>query len=106
MSNRSIRKCFTIYLLKTKPEIERYEPLLKDNWYQGCEIFYPFTQPLDHQREYQETVLALINKYPVEVVLHLPYGRENNIATKVNLDRTMKILKDGIDFAADLIQVN
>ncbi len=100
MSNPSIRKCFTIYLLKTKPEIERYEPLLKDNWYQGCEIFYPFTQPLDHQREYQETVLALINKYPVEVVLHLPYGRENNIATKVNLDRTMKILKDGIDFAA------
>lgn len=100
MTNPSIRKCFTIYLLKTKPEIERYEPLLKNNWYQGCEIFYPFTQPIEHQKEYQETVLALINKYPVEVVLHLPYGRVYNIATKIEIEETMKILKDGIDFAS------
>lgn len=98
-NNGTIRKCFTIYLLRTKPEIEKYEPLLQNGWYQGCEIFYPFTQSLDHQREYFEAVMTLINKYPVEVVLHLPYGSVYNIATKIKIDETMKILKDGIDYA-------
>lgn len=94
-----MRKCFTIYLLRTKPEIKNYEPLFKENIYQGCEIFYPFNQPLAHQKEYYETVMSLINKYPVEVVLHLPYGEVYNIATRVNIDQTMQILKDAIDYA-------
>ena len=37
-----MRKCFTVNPNRTKEEIAAYEVLLKNNIYQGVEIFYPY----------------------------------------------------------------
>lgn len=95
-----IRKCFTINPLRTSEDIKSYEEnLVKTNIYQGCEIFFPYSVSEMQKRNYINSVKAL-EKYPnFEIVCHLPYGADNNLATMVDLDRTMDRFYEAIDFA-------
>lgn len=96
-----IRKCFTINPHRTLDEILSYEEhLVKTNIYQGCEIFYPYNTTLEQFENYKKGINNFLKYDNFEIVCHLPYGAQNNVATYVNLDETMKRLLAGIDFAS------
>ncbi len=96
-----MKKCFTITVARSKEDIKKAEELLvKTGIYQGCELFYPYEVSEEVAKNYEDSI-SCFSKYPdFNVVLHLPYGSENNPATYNNLDRTMKRLFDAVDFAA------
>ena len=61
-----MKKCFTINPNRTKDEIKSYESLLKDNIYQGVEIFYPYQKNEEERniftnalKEYQKRIRRL-----------------------------------------------
>ncbi|MBQ8293487.1 MAG: sugar phosphate isomerase/epimerase [Bacilli bacterium] len=95
-----MKKCFTITVLRSKEDIQKaYDLLVKTKIYQGCELFYPYDISDEVKDTYEEAIQKFVDEENFNVVLHLPYGAKNNIATKNNLDITMKRLKDAIDFA-------
>lgn len=97
----NICKCFTITTLRSAEQIALAEELLvKSEIYGGCELFYPYEVSEEVVKNYEKNIERFL-KYPdFRVVLHLPYGSKNNIASYNNLDVVMKRLKDAILFAS------
>lgn len=94
-----IRKCFTVNPNRTKEEINSYEVLLEKGIYVGVEIFYPYQKSLEHIEMYKENIKRYL-KYPnVEMVCHLPYGKDNNLASLYNIDILLERFKSAIDFS-------
>jgi hypothetical protein len=95
-----IKKCFTVTVLRSKEDIKKSIDLLVDTKiYAGCELFYPYDVSDEVYNNYEESIKGFL-KYPdFEVVLHLPYGPKNNIASHNNLEFVMNRLKKAIDFA-------
>ena len=94
-----IRKCFTVNPNRTKEEINSYEVLLEKGIYVGVEIFYPYQKSFEHIEMYKENIKKYL-KYPnVEMVCHLPYGKDNNLASLYNIDILLKRFKEAIDFS-------
>lgn len=96
-----MKKCFTITCLRTNEDIKKAEELLvKTNLYQGCEIFYPYNVSEEKKQEYINNIKRFM-KYPnFTIVCHLPYGINCNPATLNNLEHTLQIYYDAIDFAS------
>lgn len=96
-----IRKCFTINPARTLDDIKSYEEnLIKTNIFQGCEIFYPYNVNCEQYENYIKGVKNYL-KYPnFEIVCHLPYGKDNNLASYYNLDSIMARYYKAIDFAS------
>lgn len=96
-----IRKCFTINPARTIDDIKSYEDkLIKTKIFDGCEIFYPYLASHEQYENYIQGVKSYL-KYPnFEIVCHLPYGRENNLASYHNLDVILERLYKAIDFAS------
>ena len=96
-----IKKCFTVTVLRSKEDIKKSIDLLVDSKiYSGCELFYPYDVTEEIYNNYEESIKGFLNYPDFEVVLHLPYGAKNNIASFKNLDVVMDRLKKAIDFAA------
>lgn len=98
MSN--LKKCFTVTVLRSKEDIKKsIELLVKTKIYSGCELFYPYDVSEEIYNNYCEAIEEFLEYPDFEVVLHLPYGPKNNIASYNNLDFVMKRLRAAIDFA-------
>lgn len=96
-----IKLSFTINPNRTIEEIRSYKQLLAEGIYQGCEIFFPYNKTEEEQLVYLNGVKEYL-KYTNDFVCHLPYGGENNLASFVKLDQTMKRIKDAIIFSSNL----
>lgn len=96
-----ICKCFTITTLRSSSQISLAEELLvKSGIYGGCELFYPYEVSDEVKNNYEVNIQRFL-KYPnFRIVLHLPYGPKNNIASYQNLDVVMNRLRDAILFAS------
>lgn len=94
-----IRKCFTVNPNRTKEEIADYERMLKENKYVGVEIFYPYRKTQEEIETYKNAIMTYL-KYNPEMVCHLPYGADSNLATYENLEEVMSRMKKAMDFAS------
>ncbi len=94
-----MKKCFTINPNRTKDEIKSYESLLKDNIYQGVEIFYPY-QKNEEERNIFTNALKEYQKYDIEFICHLPYGITNNLASFIDLEEVMSRIEQAIIWAS------
>ncbi len=97
-----IRKCFTINPMRLLKDIQSYEEhLIKTGLFKGCEIFYPYNVNSEQYNDYIKGVKEYL-KYPdFEIVCHLPYGKENNLASYANLESIMDRYYHAIDFASN-----
>lgn len=96
-----MKKCFTINPFRTDADFLEFDQILATNIFQGIEIFYPYPLSLEAQEKYRENVERIHHKYPhIEVVMHLPYGRENDLCNLEHFQETIKILKDGITYTS------
>lgn len=97
-----MRTCFTINPLRTIEEIRSYKDLFRKKLYEGIEIFYPYTLVEERIKLYKQGVLELLTEFPnIEVVMHLPFGKANNLCDLSNYENVLIIMKNGIDFAAN-----
>lgn len=97
----NVCKCFTITTLRSAEQIALAEKLLvKTGIYGGCELFYPYDVSDEIKKNYETNIQRFL-KYPnFRVVLHLPYGSKNNIASYQNLENVMNRLREAILFAS------
>jgi sugar phosphate isomerase/epimerase len=96
-----MKKCFTINPFRTDTDFIEFDAILATNHFQGIEIFYPYPLSVDLQEKYRQNVMKLHQKYPhIEVVMHLPYGRENDLCNLEHYLETIKILKEGITYTS------
>ena len=94
-----IRKCFTVNPNRTKEEIASYRPLLEDGIYVGVEIFYPYKKKKEEIAIYKEAIESYLPLKP-EMVCHLPYGEDGNLATTIDHDIIMDRQFKAIEFAS------
>lgn len=96
-----MKKCFTINQLRTDEEFKEFSEILALNIFSGIEIFYPYSLSADAQTKYTDNILCLHKKYPyLEVVMHLPFGRDNDLCSEDRYRETVKVLKAGIDYTS------
>lgn len=93
------RLCFTINAQRSKEEILSYQSLLHDKTYQGIEIFYPYELSPAQQKAYQEGIYELLKENP-EVVLHLPFGKNNDLCDLNNYQNILERLQAAIFFGS------
>ncbi len=77
-----MRKCFTINCMRNNNDFDGYEKLLKENLYQGIELFFPYNVTDDQRKLYDTRVEKIIKEIKPEVVLHLPHGHNNDLITE------------------------
>ena len=93
-----MRKCFTIIASRPKEDILSFEEhLVKTGLFQGCEIFYPYNVSNDQRLMYQETLYNFTKYENFEMVMHLPYASDSNIASN-DIDVFNRFI-DAIDFS-------
>lgn len=93
--------CFTINQHRTLPEIRSYRTLLQQGIYQGIEIFYPYDVSPSAQAEYHQGISELLLEKP-EVVLHLPFGKDNDLCDSTLRDEVTIRLKEAIHYGEAL----
>lgn len=94
----NIKRCFTINQNRTTEEINSYEKLLKGNIFQAIEIFYPYDKTEEEKDIYTKNILNLM-KYDIEIVLHLPHGKNSDLLNEDEYDIILQRFKDAIDYA-------
>lgn len=95
-----MRKCFTINPMRSKEEILSYEEhLVKTNVFSGCEIFYPYNVSEEQKSMYSEVIKVFTKYLDFEIVLHMPYASDSNLAIKSR--EIMNRMYSSIDFAKD-----
>ncbi len=93
-----MRKCFTVIAQRPQEDILSFEEhLVKTKEFQGCEIFYPYNVSLEQRNMYSETIKRFTKYDNFEIVLHMPYASDSNVA--LDSDEVMQRLHDSIDFA-------
>lgn len=96
-----MKKCFTINSRRTTEDFIEFEKLLDEDIYQACEIFYPYTSSDDNFRIYYNNVRNLkVHHLNSEVVMHLPFGRDNNLCDLSDYQRVVQRMKDAIEFTS------
>lgn len=96
-----MKKCFTINSRRTTEDFLEFEKLLDDGIYQACEIFYPYTSSEDNYRIYYNNVRNLkVRHLNSEVVMHLPFGKDNNLCDMEDYHRVIQRMKDAIEFTS------
>ncbi|HBP25891.1 MAG TPA: hypothetical protein DD618_02945, partial [Acholeplasmatales bacterium] len=94
-----MKKCFTITALRTTQDFQGYQNLLKDGIYSAIEVFFPDSE--EDRDVYQKNVLKLLSAFPgLEVIMHLPFGPNNDLCNDEGLLSTIQKMKAGMDFAA------
>lgn len=97
-----MRKCFTINCMRGKDDFDGYEIILKNNLYQGIEIFYPYNVDDEQKKYYSYRVNKIKNEINPEIVLHLPHGPLNDLLgnNKVTKEEVYERMTKAIDYAA------
>lgn len=76
-----MRKCFTIIAQRPKEDILSFEEhLVKTKEFSGCEIFYPYNVSEEQKDIYSNTIKNFTKYENFEIVLHMPYAADSNIA--------------------------
>lgn len=92
--------CFTIYYTRTADDIEHYyQKMVQPGLFQGTEIFFPYQLDEEGRNSYRNCLTELYQKSTLDKVLHLPHGKNNNLANETAIDATLKRMKEAIDFA-------
>jgi len=92
-----VKKCFTIYPSRSAEEIKSYELLLKKDYFQGVEIFFPNFLDEKGFNVYTESIKKL-QKYHSEFVMHLPYGPTNDLCNLKIFSKVLEMIKAAIDY--------
>lgn len=96
----NMKKCFTINPFRTSNDILSYRPLFEERVYEGIEIFYPYNIEENKQNIYTRNIKQIAKEFPfIEIVLHLPFGRANNLCDMRHIEKTLKIMRESIDYA-------
>jgi sugar phosphate isomerase/epimerase len=74
---------------------------LQQGIYQGIEIFYPYDVTPSAQADYRQGLVELLLEKP-EVVLHLPFGKANDLCDPSLRDEVIVRLKEAIHFGETL----
>lgn len=91
--------CFTITALRKQETIRKFRELLKENLFQGIEIFYPYQLNEEEQYRYKADIKYIIKDLNVEVVMHLPHGGfDNDLVMNSN---AMLRFFNAIDYASE-----
>ena len=92
------RLCFTITSLRSSKTIREFRDLIAKKLFQGIEIFYPYNLDEEGMQRYREDIEYILKGHKeVEVVMHLPFGKDNDL---IGLDNTMLRYFNAIDYAA------
>lgn len=95
-----MKKCFTINPNRTIDEIRSYHPLFAGDIYQAIEIFYPYNLDQERIDLYTKGINELLTNFKnLEVVMHLPFGPNNNLCDLDNFNEILKIMKAGMDYS-------
>lgn len=94
-----MKKCFTINCMRNNVDFDGYEKIIKQNIYQGIELFFPYNVSEEQKVLYNKRVDKLINELHPEVVLHLPHGRNNDLIGE-NKEEVFQRMLDAITYAA------
>jgi sugar phosphate isomerase/epimerase len=97
-----VRKCFTINIYRTPAEVDAYAELIRKKIYDACEVFNPYNLKPERQAEYKTSMLKLRGNPDIEFVLHMPFGKDNNLASHNNIDDIMKRMYESIAWAKQL----
>jgi sugar phosphate isomerase/epimerase len=97
-----VRKCFTINIYRTPAEVDTYAELLRNKSYDACEVFNPYNLEPKRQAEYKASMLTLRENRDIEFVLHMPFGKDSNLASHNNIDSIMKRMYESIEWAKKL----
>lgn len=96
-----MKKCFTINTARSTEEFKEYEKLLDEGIYQAVEIFFPYNLSEDNYSIYYNNVRNLKARHlNCEVVMHLPFGVDNNLCDLNDYVRIVQRMKDGIEFTS------
>ncbi len=94
-----MKKCFTINCMRNDADFDGYEEIIKQNIYQGVELFFPYNVSEEQRKLYNKRVDKLIESFDVEVVLHLPHGLNNDLIGE-NSQEVLQRMKDAITYAS------
>lgn len=72
--------CFTLSAYRNKKDIESFYTLFDNNLFQAVEIFYPYNISQTRKAEYTTCLTELFNKYDIEHVMHLPFGKDSDFS--------------------------
>lgn len=93
-----MRKCFTINCKRNENDFKGFNKILSQGLYQGIEIFYPYNVSIEQKDFYDTEVQKLIDLYHPEVVLHLPFGHNNDLLGE-NKEEVFQRMVDAITYA-------
>lgn len=95
-----MKKCFTITALRTAEDFQGYSNLLQDGVYSAIEVFFPDSDP--DRIIYQKNVQKFFSPFPaLEVIMHLPFGKNNDLCDENRLPAAISKMKAGMDFGAE-----
>lgn len=95
------KKCFTINSKRTTEDFKEFEKLLDEDIYQAVEIFYPYTLSEENYAIFYNNVRNLKARHLTnEVVMHLPFGRDNDLCNFEDCPRVVQRMKDAIEFTS------
>ena len=93
-----MRKCFTVIAQRKEEDILSFEEyLVKTKVFSGCEIFYPYNVSEEQRMMYSKTIKNFTKYDNFEIVLHMPYAADSNVA--IYSDEVMTRQLNAIDFA-------
>jgi len=95
-----MRKSFTINCNRNIDDFNGYREIIRNNVYQGIEIFYPYNVS-DEQREFYTSQLNILKEeFPnLEFVMHLPHGPKNSLT--ISDDVIMNRMFDAIKYSSN-----
>lgn len=93
-----MKKCFTINQFRSYEEILSYAYLFRNNMAQGVEIFFPIELSTERQEEYARGIKEL-QKYNIEVVMHLPHGPKYSLCNLGEYERVVKDMLRSIEYS-------
>ncbi len=96
-----MKKCFTINSRRTTEDFLEFGKLLDEGIYQAAEIFFPYTLSEENYSIYYNNVRKLkVDHLGSEIVMHLPFGRDNNLCDLEDYPRVIQRMKDAIEFTS------
>lgn len=89
------RLAFTVTPVRSSHTIRQFRELLAKKMFQGIEIFYPYMLDEEGQYQYIEDIKYITKGLDIEIVLHLPHGKDNDLVMTKN---SMLKFFNAIDF--------
>ena len=78
------RLAFTVTDARSSKVIRSFRELLQKKLFQGIEIFYPYHLDEEGIARYEEDIKYLVKDLDVEIVMHLPFGKDCDLVCGYN----------------------